>query len=183
MTYNIITNRFEIEQLTEDIFIEKENTRTDYVDIMTIKRKRTLKYAISCQGYCSDEKYLNDVIKVIKEQMLPICELETYLIHICMNPQESSHNEDAICDLIQQIATLKAENSSCVDYDGLYICNNSRTIPIGELHINIIFGVKKSEDMQMINEYHKSTIMTFEGEMNCLNTDEDYAKIETISFQ
>ena len=107
---------------------------------------------------------MNEILKVIETHSIPVSELKTYLIHIRINEAESSFMYENLVNLIQQISSLKGNVDSEESFDGLYAVTNSSSIPIGEWHINLVFGVDKTPEEkleddkheQMIEEYHKS---------------------------
>lgn len=106
------------------------------------------------------------ILKVIETYSIPVSELKTYLIHIRINEADPSFTYENSGNLIQQIRDLKGIWNSEERFEGLYAVTNSSSIPIGEWHINLVFGVDKTEEdkledekhEQMIEEYHKSKL-------------------------
>lgn len=60
MNYEIITDRFEVEKMTEDIFIcdDKPFIYIDYADLRTLRRISTLKYGISIKTHFSEDELI-----------------------------------------------------------------------------------------------------------------------------
>lgn len=168
MKYEVITDRFEVEKLAEDIFIcdDKPLIYIDYADLRTLRRISTLKYGISIKAHFSGDELINEILKVIETYSIPVSELKTYLIHIRINEADPSFTYENLGNLIQQIRDLKGIWNSEERFEGLYAVTNSSSIPIGEWHINLVFGVDKTEEdkledekhEQMIEEYHKSKL-------------------------
>lgn len=168
MNYKIITDRFEVEKMAEDIFIcdDKPFIYIDYADLRTLRRISTLKYGISIKAHCSEDELINEVLKVIETHSIPLSELKTYLIHISINETAPSFTYENLGNLIHQIRNLKGNVDSEEKLEGLYAVTNSSSIPIGECHINLVLGVDKTEEdrledekhEQMIEEYQKSKL-------------------------
>ncbi len=168
MKYEILTARFEVEKMAEDISIcdDKPFIYIDYADLRTLRRISTLKYGISIKAHFSGYELISEILKVIETHSIPTSELKTYLIHIRINEADPSFTYENLGNLIQQIRNLKGNVDSEESFDGLYAVTNSSSTPIGEWHINLVFGVgKTAEDKleddkheQMIEEYHKSKL-------------------------
>lgn len=168
MKYEIITDRFEVEKMAEDIFIcdDKPFIYIDYADLRTLRRISTLKYGISIKALFSGDELISEILKVIETHSIPVSELKTYLIHIRINEADPSFPYENLGNLIQQIRNLKGNVDSDESFEGLYAVTNSSSTAIGEWHINLVFGVEKTakdrlEDEiheQMIEEYHKSKL-------------------------
>lgn len=168
MAYEIITDRFEIEKLTEDIYLSDDQAciNIDSADIRTLRRVFTLKYGISCKVSFSNDRYIEEILAAIKSSDIPISDLKTCLIHIRINKNEQALNFKNLCNLLQQILNIKADNrSECYPDVMLAIYTNS-SIPLRECYINIIFGVNKTDEdkledekyEQMIEEYRESKL-------------------------
>lgn len=165
MKYEVITDRFEVEKLAEDIFIsdDKAFVHIDYADLRTLRRISTLKYGISFKISCSTDKFIEEILDVIKSQGIPLVDLRTFLINIRINEDETSLNYENIGNLLEQIRTIKPTDSSEDYFEGLWTLNTNSSIPLGECYINIMFGLNKTEEdkledekhEQMIEEYHK----------------------------
>lgn len=168
MKYEVFTERFEVEKMAEDIFIcdDKPLIYIDYADLRTLRRISTLKYGISIKALFSGDELINEILKVIETYSIPVSELKTYLIHIRINEADPSFTYENLGNLIQQIRNLKGNVDSEERFEGLYAVTNSSSIPIGEWHVKLAFGIEKTaEDKleddkheQMIEEYHKSKL-------------------------
>ena len=179
MKYEVITDRFEVEKLAEDIYLsgDKPFVYIDYADLRTLRRISTLKYGISFKISCSNNKFIEELLYVIKSQDIPLCNLKTYLINIRINENESSLNYENIGNLLEQIRVLKPTDSSEDYFKGLWTLNTNSSIPLGECYINLIFGFNKTaEDQredekheQMIEEYHKIKLPPVEWDFSELN--------------
>lgn len=84
MKYEVITDRFEVEKLAEDIYLsgDKPFVYIDYADLRTLRRISTLKYGISFKISCSNNKFIEEILYAIKSQDIPLSDLKTYLINI-----------------------------------------------------------------------------------------------------
>lgn len=168
MKYEILTNRFEIEKLAEDIFIcdDKQFIYIDYADLRTLRRISTLKYGISIKAHFSGDELISEILKVIDTHSIPTSELKTYLIHIRINEVDPSFTYENLGNFIQQIRNLKGNVDSDESFEGLYAVTNSSSTAIGEWHINLVFGVEKTakdrlEDDKMeelLQKYHSICI-------------------------
>lgn len=164
MKYEVITDRFEVEKLAEDIFLSDDKAvHIDYTDLRTLRRCSTLKYGISFKISCSNDKFIEEIFDVIKSQDIPFVNLKTFLIYIQINEDETSLNYENIGNLLDHIETIKPTDSSEDYFEGLWAINTNSSIPLGECYINIMFGLNKTEEdkledekhEQMIEEYHK----------------------------
>ena len=168
MKSEVLTDRFEVEKMAEDIFIcdDKPFIYIDYADLRTLRRISTLQYGISIKAHFSRDELISEILKVIETHSIPVSELKTFLIHIRINEADPSCTYENLGNLIQQIRDLKGNWNSEERFEGLYAVTNSSSIPIGEWHINLVFGVgKTAEDRleddkyeQIIEEYHKSKL-------------------------
>ena len=133
MTYKVITSQHEAERLAEQIFTcdDKPIIYIDYNDLRTLKKMSTLKY---------------EVMKTIRELPIPITELRTYVLHVRVNHTEPSLTYENIGNLMHHVRNLKDTDSSDEYLQGLHTLTNHLSIPVGEWHINMIFGVDKTEE-------------------------------------
>ncbi len=165
MKYKIITDRFEVEKLAEDIFLsdDKGIVHMDYADLRTFRKFSTFKYAISFNFICSNEKFIEELLNVIKSQDIPFADLRGCLINIRINDDETSLSPEDIGNLLEQVRTLKPADSSDDNFEVIWTLNTNSSIPLGNCYINIMFGINKIvEDLledekneQMIDEYQK----------------------------
>lgn len=160
MTFEIITGRFETERFVEDLFIN-DRPRIDYADIQIMKRISTLKYGILIN--LTKEAFMDDVIKTIKSS-IPIPELKTYFVHICANEKDSSlvfEMYDKIGNIIRQIEELKT--STCPDerFDGLFSFSCNHSMSLGECHINLVYGVNKTEKDKLEDDKYERLIKEY----------------------
>lgn len=179
MKYEVITDRFEVEKLAEDIYLsgDKPFVYIDYADLRTLRRISTLKYGISFKISCSNNKFIEEILYVIKSQDIPLSDLNTFLINIRINEDETSLNYENISDLLEQIRVIKPTDSSEDYFEGLWTLNTNSSIPLGECYINLIFGFNKTaEDQledekheQMIEEYHRIKLPPVEWDVSELN--------------
>lgn len=167
MKYEVISDRFEVEKLAEDIYLsgDKPFVYIDYADLRTIRRISTLKYGISFKISCSNNKFIEEILYVIKSQDIPLSDLKTYLINIRINENETSLNYENIGDLLEQIRVVKPTDSSEDYFEGLWTLNTNSSIPLGECYINLMFGFNKTAEDQLEDEKHEQMI-------------EDYHKIK-----
>ncbi len=167
MTHEIITDRFEIEKLAEDIYLSDDKTvfHIDYADLRTLRRISTLKYGILCKVSYPGDQFVEEILTTIKSSDIPISDLKTYLISIRTNENERFIKRD-LDNLLLQIQEIGATNNSGSNIDGLWTFNTNSSIPLGECYINIIFGINKTDEdkledekhEQMIEEYRKSKL-------------------------
>lgn len=183
MKYEVITDRFEVEKLAEDIYLsgDKPFVYIDYADLRTLRRISTLKYGILFKISCSNNKFIEEILYAIKSQDIPLSDLKTYLINIRINEDETSLNYENIGNLLEQIRVVKPTDSSEDYFEGLWALNTNSSIPLGECYINLLFGFNKTtEDQredekheQMIEEYHKIKLPPVEWDFSELNIEPD----------
>ena len=163
MKYEILTDRFEVEKMAEDIFIcdDKPFIYIDYADLRTLRRISTLKYGISIKAYSSEDELINEVLKVIETHSIPVSELKTYLIHIRINEADPLFTYENLGNLMQQIRALKGNVDSEEIFEGLYAVTNCSLIPIGEWYINLVFGVEKTAKDRLEDDKMKELLQKY----------------------
>lgn len=164
MKYKIITDRFEIEKLAENIFIcnDKPIAHIDYADLRTLRQISTFKYAISLRLCCLEDNFVNEMLDAVKILPISMEKLKTYVMHIRINEAIQSSRYKKIGCFIQQMQELKAVESPGKYLEGLYAITGNSAITSGEWHVSLIFGVDKTEEdkiedercEQMIEDYH-----------------------------
>lgn len=164
MKYEVITDRFDVEKLAEDIYLsgDKPFIYIDYVDLRTLRRISTLKYGISFKISCSNDKFIEEIFNVIKSQDIPLVDLRTFLINIRINENEISLNYENIGNLLKQIRAIRPTDSSEDYFDGLWTLNTNSSIPLGECYINIMFGLNKTDEDKLEDERHEQMIEEYD---------------------
>lgn len=167
MNYEIITDRFEIEKIAENMCIPSQGDEMhmyiDYNDLRMIRRISTLKYGISCKVCCSDNKFVETIASAIHSLDLPLSQLRSYLVNFRANKAEPTLSYEDLGNILNLVRDLGATETPNCQYEGIWSCNTNPSIPEGMCYINILFGVNKTEQdkqedekcEQMMKEYHK----------------------------
>lgn len=163
MTYEFITDRFEAEKLAEDIFVgdDKPIVHMDYADLCTLRRITTLKYAMAIKVSNLDDEAIKEILKAIKTLSIPYRELKTCLVHIRVNESEQLSTAKNLDDFIQQIQNLKVGECSEDKLGCVYVVTSNPSIPLGELHVNLVFAVCKTEEDKLEDEKYEQMIMEY----------------------
>lgn len=171
MKYEIITDRFEIEKMAEDMFLSDDEIliHIDYADLRTLKRHGTFKHAIICDIELGNEAWTNEFINVIQSQQLPLDTLHAFLMNIIVGDEGMSLSHEDLYELLQFLTTVKftdndTEESRTKNYtDCLWSLSNRSSFPEGAMRIQLMSTYDKTEQdkqedekyEQMIEEYRK----------------------------
>ena len=168
MKYEVITDRIKVEKLAEDIYLsgDKPFVYIDYADLRTLRRISTLKYCISFKISCSGNKFIEEILVVIKSLNISFADLRAYLINMRINENDSSLNYKDIGKLVEHLQSIKTNDDSETHFEGLWTLNTNPSIPLGECYINIFLGLNKTDEdkldddryEQMVEEYHSSKL-------------------------
>lgn len=142
MKYEIITDRVEIDNLTEYLHYSGDNyvTPIDYNDIRTVKKISSLKYGIKCKAECSEGRIDFDIIAVIKEAGINIADIKTVMLGLRFNGSDPACNLDVIYSFLDQIYGKDSEKHPLV----LWALSTNSEIQVGECLINIVYGFDKT---------------------------------------
>lgn len=171
MNYEIITERFEIEKMAEDMFLSDDEilVHVDYADLRTLKRHGTFKRAIICDIELGNKAWANEFINVIQSQQLPLDTLHAFLMNIIVGDEGMSLSHEDLYELLQFLTTVKftdndTEESRSKKYiDCLWSLSNRSSFPEGTMRIQLMSTYEKTEQdkqedekyEQMIEEYRK----------------------------
>lgn len=171
MKYEIITDRFEIEKMAEDMFLSDDEilVHIDYADLCTLKRFGTFKHAIICDVEQGNEAWADELISIIQSQQLPLDTLQGFLMNIIVGDEGVSLSHEDLYELLQFLTYVKftdndAEESKTKNYtDCLWSLSNRSSFPEGAMRIQLMSTYEKTEQdkqedekhEQMIEEYHK----------------------------
>jgi hypothetical protein len=142
MKYEIITDRVEIDNLTEYLHYSGDNyvTPIDYNDIRTVKKISSLKYGIKCKAECTEGRIDFDIIAVIKEAGINIADIKTVMLGLRFNGSDPACNLDVIYSFLDQIYGKDSEKHPLV----LWALSTNSEIQVGECLINIVYGFDKT---------------------------------------
>jgi hypothetical protein len=142
MKYEIITDRVEIDNLTEYIHYSGDTYANpiDYNDIRTVKKISSLKYGIKCKAECTEGRIDFDIIAVIKEAGIDIADIKTVMLGLRFNGSDPACNLDVIYSFLDQIYGKDSEKHPLV----LWALSTNPDIQIGECLINIVYGFDKT---------------------------------------
>ena len=169
MNYEIITDRFEIEKMVEDVFLsdDKPITHIDYADICTLRRIGTFKKAIISDIDTLEGEWMDKFIESIKSLQLPIDSLKGFMFNIIECDGDLSLYSD-ITKLWQYLTRIKYKDGDTDDtfdsyIDCLWSARIRPSMPKGALKIQLLVMCEKTEQdkleeakyKQMIEEYRK----------------------------
>lgn len=172
MKYEIITDRFEIEKMAEDMFLSDDEIliHIDYADLRTLKRHGTFKHAIICDIELGNKAWTNEFINVIQSQQLPLDTLHAFLMNIIVGDEGMSLSHEDLYELLQFLTTVKftdndTEESRTKNYtDCLWSLSNRSSFPEGAMQIQLMSTYEKTKQdkqedekyEQMIEKYRKT---------------------------
>ena len=174
MYYEIITDRFEIEKMAEDMFLSDDEilVHINYADLRTLKRHGTFKHAIICDIELWNKAWANELINVIQSQRLPIDTLQAFLMNIIVGDEGMSLSHEDLYELLQFLASVKftvndtEESKSKNHTDCLWSLSNRSSFPKGKMRIQLMSTYEKTEQdkqedekyEQMIEDYRTSIL-------------------------
>lgn len=142
MKYEIITDRIEIDKLTEYIHYSGDTYANpiDYNDIRTVKKISSLKYGIKCRTECSEGGIDFDMIAAIKDAGINSADIKTILLGLRFNGSDPACNLDVIYSFLDKVYGMDPEKQPVV----LYAISTNPEIQLGECHVNIVYGFDKT---------------------------------------
>lgn len=160
MNYEIITDRFEIEKMAEELYISKDNifVYIDYGDVCAIKRHGTFKYAVICDIDMQNESWVTAFINVIQSLDFPLDELRAFMVNFIEGGEECTLLQTELCEVL----TFTEERPN--NYiDILWSVRNRPSMSKGTLKIQLLATYEKTEQdiledekyEQMMEEYRK----------------------------
>ena len=171
MKYEIITDRFEIEKMAENMFLSDDEilVHIDYADLRTLKRHGTFKHAIICDIELGNKAWANELINVIQSQQQPIDTLQAFLMNIIVGDEGMSLSHEDLYELLQFLTTVKftdndTEESRSKNYiDCLWSLSNRSSFPESTIQIQLMSTYEKTEQdkqedekyEQMMEKYRK----------------------------
>lgn len=142
MKYEIITDRIEIDKLTEYIHYSGDTYANpiDYNDIRTVKKISSHKYGIKCRTECSEGGIDFDMIAAIKDAGINSADIKTILLGLRFNGSDPACNLDVIYSFLDNIYGKDSEKHPLV----LWALSTNPEIQVGECLINIVYGFDKT---------------------------------------
>lgn len=141
MNYRIITDRFELEKLAEDIFLSNNTSIVcmDYADLVAVRRMGTFKQGISIE--CTQTEFSNGVLSAIAESKLPAFQVSSFVLTVVAK-QSVIHSVDiqALSDLIQTVSGLGTSENRL---GGIYSVSSSTNME-QDIVVNILLSAVKS---------------------------------------
>ena len=172
MQYEIITARFEIEKMAENMFLSDDEMLApiDYADLCALKRHGTFKHAIICDIELGNKAWANELINVIQsQQQLPFDTLQTFLVNIIVGDRGVSLSHEDLYEFSQFLLSVKfadndteeSKSENCTDC--LWSLSNRSSFPEGTMQIQLMSVFEKTEQdkqedekyEQMMEEYRK----------------------------
>jgi len=169
MKYEIITDRFEIEKMAEDMFLSDDEilVHIDYADLRTLKRLGTFKHAIIFDIDTLEGEWTNKFIENVKSLLLPLDSLRAFMMNYIASDDDLLPYSDVI-KLWQYLTRIKYKGGDIDDtFDSFIDCLWSICIrpsmPKGTLKIQLLATYEKTEQdkledekyEQMMEEYRK----------------------------
>ena len=166
MNYEIITDRFEIEKMAEDMFLSDDEILVyiDYADLRTLKRHGIFKKAIILD---IDTEWTDKFIENVKSLQLPLDSLRAFMMNYIACDEDLLLYSDII-KLWQYLTRIKYKDGETDNtFDSFIDCLWSvcvrHSMPKGTLKIQLLVSSEKTEQdkqddekyEQMIEEYRK----------------------------
>lgn len=169
MKYEIITDRFEIEKMAENMFLSDDEilVHIDYADLRTLKRHGTFKKAIILDIDTLEGEWTDKFIENVKSLLPPLDSLRAFMMNIIECDDDSLRYSD-INKLWQYLTRIKYKEGDAEDtFDSFIDCLWSvcvrHSMPKGTLKIQLLVSSEKTEQdraddekyERMIEEYRK----------------------------
>ena len=169
MNYEIITDRFEVEKMAEDMFLSDDEilVHIDYADLRTLKRHGTFKKAIILDIDTLEGEWTDKFIENVKSLLPPLDSLRAFMMNYIACDEDLLLYSD-ITKLWQYFTHIKYKEGDTDDtYDSFIDClwtvRIRRSMPKGALKIQLLVSSEKTvqdkqEDEkyeQMLEEYRK----------------------------
>lgn len=166
MKYEILTDRFEIEKLAEELYICRETALVyiDYADVRAIKRSGTFKQAIICDIDMQNESWVTAFTDVIKSLDFPLADLRVFMLNLIEGGEECTLIHVEICKILQFLQSMTFTEEKPDSYiDILWSFRNRSSMPKGTLKIQLLATYEKTEQdkqedekyEQMMEEYRR----------------------------
>lgn len=166
MKYEILTDRFEIEKLAEELYISKDNifVYIDYADVCAIKRLGTFKYTVICDIDMQNESWVTAFINVIQSLDFPLDELKAFMVNFIEGGEECTLIQTELCEVLQFLQSMTFTEERPNNYiDILWSVRNRPSMSKGTLKIQLLATYEKTEQdkledekyEQMMEEYRK----------------------------
>lgn len=166
MNYEIITDRFEIEKMAEDLFLSDDEilVHIDYADLGALKLYGTFKHAIICDIDMQNESWVTAFINVIKSLDFPLAGLRAFMLNLIEGGEECTLIQVEILKILQFLESMTFIEEKPYNYiDILWSFRNRSLMPKGTLKIQLLATYEKTEQdkqedekyEQMMEEYRK----------------------------
>ena len=169
MKYEIITDRFEVEKMAEDLFLSDDEilVHIDYADLRTLKRHGTFKKAIILDIDKLEGEWTDKFIENVKSLLPPLDYLRAFMMNYIACDENLLLYSD-ITKLWQYFTRIKYKEGYPDDtYDSFIDClwtvRIRRSMSNGALKIQMLVSSEKTEQdkqedekyEQMMEEYRK----------------------------
>lgn len=166
MKYEIITDRFEIEKMAEDIFLSDDKllVNIDYADLRRLKNYSTFRHAIICDVDLQNNGWGGDeFIKIIQSQKLPLDELQAFILNFIVGGEEPTLTQGDISNILQFLYTIKykedAPDNIRHNYiDFIWSAQNRHSMPKETLKIQLYLAYEKTEQDKQEDEKYEQMI-------------------------
>lgn len=165
MEYEIITDRFEIEKMAEDIFLSDDEliTNIDYADLLRIKSFGTLRHAIICDVDMQNNGWGNEFIKIIQSLQLPFDKLRAFMLNFIMGGEGPTLTQDDISDIVRFLDSIKdkedaPDNNPYNNIGYIWTVHNRRSMPKDTLKIQLYLAYEKTKQDKQEDEKYEQMI-------------------------
>lgn len=170
MKYEIITDRFEIEKLAEDIFLSKDKVyaNIDYVDLCAIKKHGTFKRAIICDIDIRNRNWVTEFINFILSIELPLEGLRACMVNFIGCGEECTLTQGELSEILQFFQSMKFNEKGLNGFIYILLSFRSKySMPQRTLKIQLLSAYEKTEQdkqedkkyEQLIEEYRESLFL------------------------
>ena len=164
MNYEIITDRFEIEKMAEELYICRETALVfiDYADVRAIKRSGTFKHAIICDIDMQNESWVTAFINVIKFLDFPLAGLRAFMLNLIEGGEECTLIQVEIWKILQFLQSMTFTEEKPYNYiDILWSFRNRSLMPKGTLKIQLLTTYEKTEQDKQEDEKYEQMMEKF----------------------
>lgn len=165
MNCEIITDRFEIEKLAEDIFItssKKGLMSLDYADLRITRRRGVFKIALSLKVEMLTANWTQRLIELIKSHIIPVDKLNTILVYFFVDGVGESmiSHKDAteILCFVNEYLREEAEQRSDEYVDLVWAVYMDNSLPKNCFQATLMFSYAKTPQDELEDEQYQQMI-------------------------
>lgn len=188
MTCEIITDRFEVEKLVEDIFVSDDVAviHIDYADVCKLRQSGTFGQAIVFNVDNLNDNSIDELINAIGALQLSKDTLNAFVMNIIANEDTLSQltfgNIMKLWDVLAKFRCSKNDSGNCTNSctNCLLNVNGRPSLPDQTVQIHLMVTFEKTEEDKLEDVKFESLIQEYRR-LKCQIAD-DIGQIETFDF-